>query len=848
MTLWQSSLFGFYLISISLFIYNGFTKPSLAQVAPVATAIHPDDSLNTTVSHNGPVHTIMGGAIHGSNLFHSFSRFDVGAGNTAQFIGPSHIENILSRVTSPMPSMIHGTLQSDILGANLFLMNPSGILFGTEASLDISGSFHISTSDFIRLSGDGIFYASLKEASLFSTALPSAFGFLRESPEMIVIQGSQLTTSVGETLSVVGGNIEIIDGQLIASEGRIQLSSLDAPGTVLLDGLKPDAGQRINFGDIEIRGATIAADTSGSGDAGRIEIEADGLRLSDKSVIQTNSLNEGTGNSGVITIDAGVLTVEANSMIRSAASGVGNAGDVRIRVEALHLTDGGLIAASIIPEGGRREVVSSGAAGSVRIEATERIRIEGVEGNGQQTVLSSRNSRDENGRRGRVHLTAPVIEISKGASVTTEATGAGPGSDIVIDAARLVVAESGQIRSGSDRGASGRGGVITINATEQVIVSQAGLIENRAFGSGNAGAIQIHTGNLILQEQAVMTTSGSNRGQGDGGSIEIHATTVTVESRARISSTNSGKGAAGQVELRVGRLHLATDGQISVSVLQRSGEIPTAGDSGSLIISASDQVVIDGRGGQRQTALFGRNEGRGEGGNIRIRTRELMLLGGGRVTAESTGTGNAGNIEITVAETFLIEDSEVSTNARLADGGNVSITANIIQLRDSRNVTSVGAGEGQGGNIRIDARLGLLERSEIRADAFGGPGGNITIQMSGLISDVDSLVSASSEQSVDGTIDIQGLADLSGSLTPIEQPFANVGTLLVDRCANLRQGDSVSRLIQVGRDRIPTSPDGVLASPLREAGIIVAPHGGLPGLTFSAVPIAMTWRRASCQP
>jgi filamentous hemagglutinin family protein len=113
----------------------------------VTSAITPDRTLGTTVTRNGTLHTIAGGTIRGSNQFHSFDRFSIGTNDTASFTGPDGVTNILSRVTGGQLSNIDGTIQSQIPGANLYLLNPSGVLFGPNARLDVKGSFHVSTAD-----------------------------------------------------------------------------------------------------------------------------------------------------------------------------------------------------------------------------------------------------------------------------------------------------------------------------------------------------------------------------------------------------------------------------------------------------------------------------------------------------------------------------------------------------------------------------------------------------------------------------------------------------------------------------------------------------------------------------
>ena len=122
---------------------------ALAQITPDAT-LGAESSVVMPTNINGvPSDLIDGGAIRGSNLFHSFREFNSGEGLGAYFTNPAGITNILSRVTGNDPSNILGRL--GVLGgnANLFLINPNGIIFGPNASLDIGGSFVGSTASSI---------------------------------------------------------------------------------------------------------------------------------------------------------------------------------------------------------------------------------------------------------------------------------------------------------------------------------------------------------------------------------------------------------------------------------------------------------------------------------------------------------------------------------------------------------------------------------------------------------------------------------------------------------------------------------------------------------------------------
>ena len=112
------------------------------------------------------------GQIRGPNLFHSFGEFNVRSGESATFTGPNAIANILGRVTLGNESIIDGLLRSEIPGANLFLLNPSGVIFGPNASLEVSGAFHVSTADYLGLEDGERFSAHLSETSVLSAAPP----------------------------------------------------------------------------------------------------------------------------------------------------------------------------------------------------------------------------------------------------------------------------------------------------------------------------------------------------------------------------------------------------------------------------------------------------------------------------------------------------------------------------------------------------------------------------------------------------------------------------------------------------------------------------------------------------
>ena len=156
---------------------------TVALLAPgiAAAEVATDGSLGRRVSlRGGDIEIGAGlGQQRGGNLFHSFQKFDVETGGRVTFTGPGSVQNVIGRVTGGEPSSIDGTLASTIPDADLYLLNPAGILFGPNARLDVKGSFHASTADELRLADGTVFSALDTTGSTLSVAEPQAFGFLR---------------------------------------------------------------------------------------------------------------------------------------------------------------------------------------------------------------------------------------------------------------------------------------------------------------------------------------------------------------------------------------------------------------------------------------------------------------------------------------------------------------------------------------------------------------------------------------------------------------------------------------------------------------------------------------------
>ena len=160
----------FYLITVSLL------TPNFVAHAEVVL----DGTLGASGALQGPNFAIDAnfGKQVGTNLFHSFESFNLNRTESATFIGPADIGNIINRVTGGQPSSIDGLLSSKIPSADVYFLNPAGVMFGPNAQINLPGSLYISSSDYLKLGNSGRFDATAPDNSLLTVAPPSAFGFL----------------------------------------------------------------------------------------------------------------------------------------------------------------------------------------------------------------------------------------------------------------------------------------------------------------------------------------------------------------------------------------------------------------------------------------------------------------------------------------------------------------------------------------------------------------------------------------------------------------------------------------------------------------------------------------------
>src|ERR671933_65339 len=220
----STSVFGAIASTGMLGVLTFSENPAVAQITPDATLGTESSVVTPNINIRGlPGDRIDGGAVRGANLFHSFQEFNVGDGQRVYFATPTGIENILSRVTGNNLSNILGTLGVDG-GANLFLLNPNGIIFGQNAKLDIAGSFVASTANSLVFENGSKFSATNPEAPpLLKISITPGLQYGTTQPGATIANSGNLAG--GQNLTLSAGNLDL-QGQLSAG-GDLTLFAQD---------------------------------------------------------------------------------------------------------------------------------------------------------------------------------------------------------------------------------------------------------------------------------------------------------------------------------------------------------------------------------------------------------------------------------------------------------------------------------------------------------------------------------------------------------------------------------------------------------------------------------------------
>ncbi len=380
-------------ISTLFFATFGCLMSSTAQAQDVITNITSDTTLPnpTQVNQNDNIIEITGGTRpkNGNNLFHSFGNFSVGTGDIASFQNVSDIANIFSRVTGGNMSEIDGMIRTIDSSANLYLINPNGIIFGQNAQLNLGGSFFASTADSLLFEGNTEFSASNPQAApLLEVNIPIGLNF-RDNPGGIVNNSvpddnGSLSVSPGATFALLGGNINFTGGIINSRSSNIFIGGLSESGTISLDeNLNASFPEGIARADVTFtNGSNI---TVNAGGGGSITIDARNIELSQSFLLAGITIDPGSyaAQAGKIILNAtdNINVTQGSEILNLVGKkGIGNAGEIDITAANLYLTQGGKVNTSTFGKGN---------GGAITINASGTISAKGKDEAGRNSGIFS---------------------------------------------------------------------------------------------------------------------------------------------------------------------------------------------------------------------------------------------------------------------------------------------------------------------------------------------------------------------------------------------------------------------------------------------------------------------------
>ncbi len=644
---------------------------AFAQLTPDST-LGGESSVVTpgVIINNQPADRIDGGASRGTNLFHSFLEFNLNSGQRVYFASPIGIENIITRVTGVNPSNILGTLGVNG-SANLFLLNPNGVVFGPNARLDVSGSFFASTASRVVFADGNQFSATTPENSpLLTVSVPLGVQF-GGTPGAVQVLGSRLNVLSGRTLALVGGEVTLQGATVAAPQGRIELGSVAGNSVVSLNSINNHwrlgyEGVQ-NFQDIQLsNGAVVNASGEGGGD---IQVWARSLRLNQQSRLEALTLGGQPG---------GNITVNATNSVELTGTGT------YLQDILLFLT--GQIKPTNLRNGLFALSYGSGAAGDVVINTPSFIAR-----NGAFVATSTLSS----GQGGDLTINASNnAELTASALITGSGLGnSGDSGNLTVNVGRFLARNYAVL--GTSTLGSGRGGDITVNASQSVELIGSNPISfspttrfltgffSSTLATGDAGDVRVTTPRLLVRDGAAI--GASTAAQGKGGNITVTASD-TVEligkspdrqalSALAATAETGSTGQGGNLTVQTQQLILQDEGRLSV----RSRG---TGDAGNLKVIA-DSIRLDNQGSIAAATTLA-----GEGGNIMLQTQSLQLRRNSIIDAEGGERGNGGNIMIDTDTLVALENSNITANASQGLGGSITINTRGLFVDPTSKITA----------------------------------------------------------------------------------------------------------------------------------------------------------------
>ncbi|WP_017315032.1 two-partner secretion domain-containing protein [Mastigocladopsis repens] len=654
--------------------------------------IVPDSTLNTEVTRDVDIKGLQsdridGGTTRGANLFHSFQEFNVREGRGAYFSNPAGVENIFSRVTGNNSSNISGTL--GVLGsANLFLLNPNGIIFGPNAKLDVGGSFLASTANSLDF-GDGQKFSATNPnaAPLLTVKVPFGVQFNQAQPSPIV-NSANLSVGTGQNLTLLGGTV-VSTGQLSAPGGQVAVAAVPGESVVNLN----SSGQLLNI-ETSSSGAsgtsslwellTSVDEKSYSGltvkSDGQVELTGSGLSVVDGDVVAKN-------------VSAQTATLTANHNLTLVESQVNTTGDLNLLAgDTVRVRDS--VANPFVAQAGDNLTIQGNKG--IDILALNHSQTPFVSG-GNLSLISDGNI------SGDAHFSSggnfSILNLS------------GSGGNFVSLYDPIIISD-GDVTIGNYTGASLKieavgnitTGAITINSPDTSAAIDVNDPDYQTLTSGRA--LILRAGNDTLS-----------------GSVQ-EPDPLDGASSVNYSSSPS---SAGNLTIN-GDIISDFGGPLTV-ILEANGSI------GSISTRDINSTVFFGQGGNISITANGDintgsltsfidSNGQGNAGYIQVTSNTGNITIGGRINSESSN-GVAGNVTLTADRDIRTGDITASSNSSSGNSRNFStITLNSSTgsvFLDGVTLSTTNTGSDYAGDIFINGRdIQIINNSNIESEGAGG--------------------------------------------------------------------------------------------------------------------------------
>jgi filamentous hemagglutinin family protein len=743
----------------------------LTNANSVRSQIIPDRTLgheSSKVTPTGVKDLIEGGAIRGNNLFHSFSDFNVNTNQQVYFTNPTVINNILTRVTGNNQSNILGTLGVEG-NANLFLINPNGIIFGKDATLDIKGSFLASTANAIKFADNTVFSAKdTSEKPLLTMSVPTGVQWGNTPTDDLTNNanlniGKDLTLSgrnvnITESVLQTGGNltlegtekIKIEDSinnpvilksagdMIIQSNQSVEINALNHPDsniTTNRDITLKSPSRLLSNGNYTVGGYFVTEDLQGN---------VIDFLIPHNNVIKVNgdvTLSDYTGSSlyilasGKVTL--GNVTInnpEDNQSITQDISD-GKGGNQTITINSKN--DVGIldIRSGIYPNK-LPNILEDNPSLPSGITAT-------FNNNSIQGDISSNNITNSGGKVFLTNQYQPNLNfISQTANIKTD--NIYTGTENVKDGGAIALISGGNITTMTLYSSSysrfsnvGNGGNIYLKSTRNITTTNIFSDSSSNSNTGNGGAIALITNNGDINTEFINSQSYSKFGSnGNGGDIKLFTHQGNIITAGLNSSTysNSGiKSHGGTIALTTATGNITTS-DINSYALSLSGK---AGNGGNIIINANNQITTD----NLSSYSFSFSGMAGNGGAIAISSQEGNIINNIIDSSSISNTnhaGNGGNINIYTAQGNINTDDlkslSQSSSGNAGNGGTINLlAANNIQAKFINSFAESFFGlTGNGGNISIKSQEGKISTKVINTYSSSnynqaGNGGNINL-------------------------------------------------------------------------------------------------------------------------